>query len=237
MNEEDLEREAIRKRQKEVTESGSSWEDYVFDFLTERLKTCEDIKVRKVGNRRELETLKQESPNVYRSMFIPILNFARNKEALSDPSVIDEIFSHGVVGDTDIVVYSEKHQIPFVVVSCKLSLHGRLTETLFYSLYFRITSRMRFVLATPDKGKQSSSEKWESEWGTPESPTKDRILSTLFLDGVYVENVPRFMPRNFDPTKHSTAIGGIVRPLEELPKDIVRWYEDVKFSLWKGLNL
>lgn len=200
------------------------------------MKAHEDIKVRKAGSTKELETLKKQLPNVYRSMLIPIMNFAKNKEALSDPSVIDKIFSRGVVGDTDIVVYSQKHQTPFVVVSCKLSLHGRLTETLFYSLYFRITSRTKFVLVTPDKGKQSHKKEWESEWGTPENPTKDRILSTLFLDGVYVENVLSFMPSNFDPKNHSTKTGGIVRPLEELPRDIVRWYEDIKFSLWKELN-
>ncbi|RLI50245.1 MAG: hypothetical protein DRP09_20105 [Candidatus Thorarchaeota archaeon] len=53
----------------------------------------------------------------------------------------------------------------------------------------------------------------------------------LFLDGVYVDNVIEFMPEGFNPEKDKTALGGILRHLSELPVDILRWYEDIKFSV------
>jgi hypothetical protein len=80
-------------------------------------------------------------------------------------------------------------------------------------------------LATPDKGKQAS-ETWESEWGTEEQPSKDRILASVFLDGVYVQNAPTFMPSTFDPQKQGTHTGGIVKPLNQLLPDTIRWYEE-----------
>ncbi len=122
--------------------------------------------------------------------------------------------------------------MPIALISCKVSLHGRLTETLFYSLYYRLNGKLKVVLATPDKGRQSSKGVWESEWGSNERPTKGRLLASRFLDGVYIANVPIFMPPNFDPTYHGTVLGGIVRNLVELPLDIVRWYDDLKFSNW-----
>ena len=83
------------------------------------------------------------------------------------------------------------------------------------------------VLATPDRGRQSNEDRWGSEWGTPENPTKDRLLAESYLNGVYVENVAEWC--KYIKPGEGTAIGGIVRPLEELAEDLRRWSAEQKF--------
>jgi hypothetical protein len=246
MSEETLQDKILKARQSAVSRAGKKWENFVESFLKESFvqirntsqeesikKVVEDIEVRRMGKREEIAQIKQEYPQLYKSLFIPIVNYAKNRQFIvENPEIISTIFETGnVIGDVDIVTFSRKHQIPIAIVSCKVSLHGRLTESLFYALYYRITNKIKFVLATPDKGKQASKGVWETEWGTPQNPSKDRVLAMLFLDGVYVDNVPKFMPDGFDSRKESTALGGIVRHLSELPGDIIRWYEDIKFNI------
>lgn len=232
----------LKARQGAVSKAGSDWECYVENFLKGGLDAInkkrvdlsmiiQDIFIQRMGKKSEIENIRQAYPKLYETLFIPIINFAKDRDfLLKNPEVIDAIFETGIMGDTDIVVFSHKYQVPIAIVSCKVSLQGRLTETLFYSLYYRITNKIKFVLATPDKGKQVTTENWESEWGSIKNPSKDRVMSTLFCDGVYVDNVPQFMPPGFKPEKNKTILGGIVRDLSELPTDIIRWYEDIKFS-------
>jgi len=236
--------EEIKARQSAVSKVGNRWEDYVENALKDTFnhissttkdrnlkKIIADIEIQRMGKPSEIKTMKEEFPKLYKTLFIPIVNFAKNRQFLLEkPEIISEFFDNGVIGDTDIVVFSRRHQIPIVIVSCKVSLHGRLTETLFYSLYYRITNKVKFVLATPDKGKQAKN-KWQTEWGTSDNPPKDRILAMLFLDGVYVDNAPEFMPEWFDASKDKTDFGDIIRHLSELPRDILRWYEDIKFNI------
>ncbi|HEC93633.1 MAG TPA: hypothetical protein ENI51_11755 [Candidatus Atribacteria bacterium] len=245
MNEDTIREEILKARQSAVSKAGNDWENYVENFLKDSfeqiLKTSKDdelkkiigdIEVQRMGKKSEIEAIKHHFPKLYKTLFIPIMNFAKNRQFLIDnPEIIDTIFDTGFVGDTDVVVFSRKYQIPIVIVSCKVSLHGRLTETLFYSLYYRITNKIKFVLATPDKGKQAKKGRWDTEWGSPKNPSKDRMLSMLFLDGVYVDNVPEFMPEGFNPEKDGTELGGIVRHLSELPIDVLRWYDDIKFNI------
>ena len=132
-------------------------------------------------------------------------------------------YYESVWGDIDLVAVKGR-DLPIAVISCKVSLHGRFTETLFWSLLFRTLSRIKVVLATPDGGRGREN-LWVSEWGTPENPTKDRLLAESYLDGVYVENVPEFC-KGIRPGQ-GTVFGGIVRPLEELPADLIRWGEEV----------
>lgn len=245
MNEDIIREEILKARQSAVSKAGNDWENYVENFLKDSFKqiadatrdeelkkVISDIEVQRMGKKREIELIRTKFPKLYKTLFIPIVNFAKNRQFLLEKSeIIADIFDTGVVGDTDVVVFSRKYQIPVVIMSCKVSLHGRLTETLFYSLYYRITNKLKFVLATPDKGKQAKKGIWQTEWGTPDNPSKDRILAMLFLDGVYVDNVIEFMPEGFNPEKDKTALGGILRHLSELPVDILRWYEDIKFSV------
>ena len=245
MDEEILRDEILKSRQGAVAIAGNDWEKYVESFLKDAFTNISknakdesikriigDIEVQRMGKKVEINNIKFNFPKLYASLFIPIVNFAKDRQLLLEKEdLIYDIFENGVIGDTDIVVFSKKHQIPIVIISCKVSLHGRLTETLFYSLYYRITNKIKFVLATPDKGKQAKKGIWQTEWGTSENPSKDRILSMLFLDGVYVDNIPEFMPKGYNPHKDRTELGGIVRHISELPLDILRWYGDIKFSV------
>jgi len=198
-----LNEETARERQSRVVKAGGRWEDYVRLFLNEKLQ---GTGVEVIFGKGE-EEIKKRSSRLWKMLSMPI-----------KASTIQE----SVWGDIDLVAV--KGDIPIAVISCKVSLHGRFTETLFWSLLFRTLTRVKVVLATPDGGRAQKEEKWASEWGTSENPTKDRLLAESYLDGVYVENVEAFC-KNIKPTE-STALGGIIRPLSELPQDLVRWGEE-----------
>jgi len=195
--------ETVRERQRRVTLSGGNWEEYVRIFLNEELK---DTGIEVISAKHE-GPIKERSLKLWKRLLLP----------LKSP-IQDRIYK--IWGDLDLVAVKE--EVPIVVISCKTSLHGRLTETLFWSLVYRTLTKMKVVLATSDTGSGRKGE-LKSEWGSPENPSKNRQLAELFLDGVYVENVPEFCPELVEPT----AFGGIVRPLSELPKDIKRWSEEI----------
>jgi len=195
--------ESVRERQARVVKIGEEWEAYVKSFLDAELKTT-DIEV--VVGKNE-DAIRKKSQTLWRLLSIPVK---------TSPSQ-DHIW-----GDVDLVAV--RGEFPVSVISCKLSLHGRFTETLFWSLLYRLQTRTKVVLATPDAGRGKVGE-WKSEWGTPDNPTKDRLLAEAFLDGVYVENVKSFC-RNIRAGE-GTAMGGVIRPLDELPSDIVMWGKDI----------
>lgn len=190
--------ETAKERQSRVAKAGGNWENYIQLYLSEKLKGAH-FKILK-GN--------EIPPNstLWKKLSIP-----------TKVSTVEE----SIWGDIDLVAV--ENNIAIAVISCKLSLHGRFTETLFYSLLFRMLSKTKFVLATPDAGR-GQVEKWASEWGKPEDPTKDRVLAESYLDGVYVENVEEFC-KNKKPTER-TILGGTVRSLDELPADLIRWEEE-----------
>lgn len=201
-----MEEETARERQSRVVKSGGRWEEYVRLFLAEELQNTGI----EITYGKSEEQIKSRSLALWRRLCMPI------KSSINPESVW---------GDIDLVAV--KRNIPIVVISCKLSLHGRFTETLFWSLLFKILTRMKVVLVTPDAGR--GQEKWVSEWGTVEKPTKDRLLAESYLTGVYVENVKEFC--NGLKPEQGTGLGGIIRPLKELPEDIKRWSEEVlKFT-------
>jgi len=197
-----LNEETVAQRQSRVTKSGGKWEEYVRLFLNEKLT---DTGIEVIVGKNEGE-IKKRSMMLWKMLSIPL------KSSTSYDSVW---------GDIDLVAI--KGNIPIAIISCKLSLHGRFTETLFWSLLFRTLTRIRVVLATPDAGRQAKKEKWSSEWGTPDNPTKDRLLAESYLDGVYVENVESFC-KDMKPSE-KTITGGVVRPLSELVNDLVKWEE------------
>jgi len=199
-----LDEETVRERQVRVVEAGGRWEEYVRLFLNEKLR----------GTGLEVVVGKNEGEVKKRSRIL--------WKMLSTPIKASTV-EDSVWGDIDLVAV--KGEIPIVVISCKVSLHGRFTETLFWSLLFKTLTRIKVVLATPDGGR--GQETWLSEWGTPEKPSKDRLLAGSYLDSVYVENVEEFC-KNIKP-EEGTALGGIVRSLSELPQDLIRWGEEIKF--------
>lgn len=198
--------ESIEERQRRVQQSGQNWEQYVELFLKESLPPHVKVKSGKRINR---------DSKLGKRLSIPLKSSLRMEEAW---------------GDIDLVAYI--NSFPIAIISCKLSLHGRFTETLFYSLLFRTISKIKVVLATPDSGRGQKG-RWTSEWGTYDSPTKDRLLAESYLDGVYVENVPEFI-KDMKPDE-KTSLGGIVKPLSDLPKDLTSWAEETsKLHLWKA---
>jgi len=209
-----LSEETARERQSRVAKAGGKWEDYVRLFLNEKLH---GTGVEVIFGKGE-EEVKKRSVRLWKMLSMPI-----------KASTVQE----SVWGDIDLVAV--KDDIPIAVISCKVSLHGRFTETLFWSLLFRTLTRVKVVLATPDGGRAQKEEKWASEWGTLENPTKDRLLAESYLDGVYVENVETFC-KNIRP-EESTALGGIVRALNELPKDLVRWGEEISRFIYVKKSL
>jgi hypothetical protein len=195
--------ETAKQRQSRVVKSGGRWEEYVRLYLNEKL---EGTGIEVIYGKSE-ESIKNRSQKLWKFLSMPLKS-----------SPIQET----VWGDIDLVAVNG--ELPIAVISCKLSLHGRFTETLFWSLLYRMLTKIKVVLATPDTGRGQNN-KWVSEWGTPEVPTKDRLLAQSYLDGVYVENVPEFC-KDIKPGE-KTALGGIVKPLNELPKDLKRWAEEI----------
>jgi len=204
--------ETARERQRRVTLSGGKWEEYVRIFLNEELRNT-DIEI--IPAKYE-GPVKERSLKLWKRLLLPL------KSPIQD-------CLYYIWGDLDLVAV--KNEVPIVVISCKTSLHGRLTETLFWSLVYRLLTKMKVVLATSDTGSGKKGE-LKSEWGTPQKPNKNRQLAEIFLDGVYVENVPEFCPELIEPT----AFGGIVKPLNELPEDIKRWSEEILRLRQTGLS-
>ncbi len=178
--------ESVRKRQGDVQKTGDSWEDEVIDVMLPKIK-ADGLNIVK-GKKSEIRSL------FWKQLYVPTKR-------------------GGVWGDIDLIVYNVKTKKVIAIVSCKVSLHGRLTESLFYWLLFidKLKRPFKFVFATNDKGRGQG--KWNSEWGDNNAPTKDRELAEVYTDGVYVKNP-------------NTKLGGIVKPIEQLAEDILRWNKE-----------
>ena len=186
---ENKEYKTIDERQSYVQKSGEEWENKVMNFLNEELK--------KLGS--DLLVIKGDSitkqSSVWDKLTIPV----------GEPGSEQKIW-----GDIDLIVV-DKEKNPIAVISCKTSLHGRFSETLFYAIVLKdLVEDLKVLFATPDKGRQQKGGIWQSEWGSEDKPTKDRLLSSHYLDGVYILN-------------ENTKLGGMIKPLDDLPKDLIKW--------------
>ena len=177
--------ESVRIRQGEVQKTGEDWEDEVIRILQPEL------------NKHGIKIVKGKKEDI-RSFFWKQLYIPTKRD--------------GVWGDIDLIVYNRKNKV-IAVISCKVSLHGRFTESLFYWLLFKTLKRpFKFVFATNDKGRGQG--EWKSEWGRNEKPTKDRELAEKYTDGVYVKN-------------EHTKLGGILKPIEQLADDVIKWEKEL----------
>ncbi len=177
--------ESVRIRQGQVQQTGQGWEDEVITIIENKLKK-NGIKIVK-GKKDDIKSF------FWKQLYIPTKR-------------------DGVWGDIDLIVYNEKNKV-ITVISCKVSLHGRFTESLFYWLLFKTLKRpFRLIFATNDKGRGQG--EWKSEWGSNEKPTKDRELAEAYTDGVYVKN-------------QQTKLGGILKPIEQLADDIIKWSKEL----------
>jgi len=181
----------VDERQSYVQKSGEEWENKVMGFVNHELK--------KIGS--DLTVIKGRTVKKGSQLW----------DKLSIPVGKGEA-SQKIWGDVDLIVI-DKQENPVAVISCKTSLHGRFSETLFYAVVLKdMIDELKVIFATPDKGRQQKGSEWQSEWGSDDKPTKDRLLGSYYLDGIYILN-----PK--------TKLGGMIKHLEELPKDLVSWYK------------
>ena len=177
--------DSVRERQGAVQRTGDKWEDEVIEIISPELNE-HNIKIVK-GKKKEIKQF------FWNQLYIP----TKRK---------------GVWGDIDLIVFNKNHKV-IAVISCKVSLHGRFTESLFYWLLYKLIKRpFKFVFATNDKGRGQG--KWNSEWGSQENPTKDRELAEAYTDGVYIKNP-------------NTQLGGILKPISQLADDIIEWNKEL----------
>jgi hypothetical protein len=195
------ERTETQVRQSTVTREGAKFELHVNNSLNDFF-TSQNYNVRVLNGN---EVFKD--PDLKEHFNIPVRGFNKNW------------------GDVDLVVKDLDTNHPIALISCKLSLHGRFSETLFYSkIYREKIPDLKVVFATPDKGRQSKPGIWQTEWGTAGSPTKDRAFAETFLDGVFIDNEYLKREWNFDGT---TVLGGKIRPFCQLSLDIIRWKNEI----------
>jgi len=178
----------VEERQSFVAKSGKKLEIQVAEYLNKKLRK-HDIQI---IHGAFIKSNRTKYPRLYEYLSIPTKESHMKK----------------VWGDIDLVAVDNK-QNPIAIISCKTSFHGRFTETFFYSVMFRLLTRIKFVLVTADAGRGQKG-RWQSELGSEQKPTKDRIMGATFLDGLYTTN-------------ERTKLGGIVKFITDLPKDILYW--------------
>ena len=181
----------VDERQSYVQKSGEEWENKVMDFVNQQLK--------KLGS--DLNVIKgrtvKKSSQLWNKLSIPVGKGESSQK---------------IWGDIDLIVI-DKQENPVAVISCKTSLHSRFSETLFYAVVLKdMIEELKVIFATPDKGRQQKNSEWQSEWGSEDKPTKDRLLGSHYTDGIYILN-----PK--------TKLGGMIKHLEELPKDLINWHK------------
>lgn len=182
-------------RQSYVSKSGRAWELHVMNFLNKEFERAR-ISLQVIDGKR----LKKIYPKLWDILAIPV---GEGKTATK------------IEGDVDLVVVNKGDlNKPLAIISCKTSLHGRFSETLFYAIVWKqMLSKIVIVFSSPDKGRQAKKEKWASEWGSEERPTKDRLLAEHYLDGVYIGN-------------ERTNFGGKIKELRKLPEDLKKMLLD-----------
>ncbi len=176
-------------RQSQVQKTGDDWEAEVMRLLLPKIEKY------------DLNIVKGKTKEV-KQMFWNQLSVPTKRK--------------GVWGDIDLIAYNKSSLKVISVISCKVSLHGRFSESLFYSLLFKdkLKRPFKFVFVTNDKGRQQKEGKWQSEWGTNDKPTKDRDLAETYTDGVYVKN-------------SETCLGGICKDIIDLANDLIEWNKEL----------
>jgi len=191
------ERSQNQERQATVSREGAKFELYVKNTLND-LFSAQNQNIHILNGN---EVFKD--PDLKDHFTIPVRGFNKNW------------------GDVDLVAKDLDTKHPIALISCKLSLHGRFSETLFYSkIYREKIPDLRVVFATPDKGRQSKPGIWQTEWGTSEKPTKDRAFAETFLHGVYIDNEYRIREWGLNG---ATILGGKIKSFTRLCSDIVSW--------------
>jgi len=113
-----------------------------------------------------------------------------------------------VLPDTDILVLANtrKGPAPFCILSCKTSLHARLTESLFWAILVHERLRLKVAFVTLDL---------DEEFGTCKHPTRQhRVLGERFFDRMYSLN-------------NATVKCRQLRPFDDCCKDLLAWQAEL----------
>jgi hypothetical protein len=106
-----------------------------------------------------------------------------------------------IIGDTDIVIYHMKRNIPLMLVSCKTSIRERLSQSIFHLyLYRKKHPDIKLFFVTKDN---------DLELGSTTRANKNRILAES-------ENVYCYSQNPL------TEFGGCVHPFKQMIVDIKR---------------
>ena len=106
--------------------------------------------------------------------------------------------------DNDIILVSNTTDGPkaFGIVSCKTSLHARLTESMYWAILIKQQLAVKVIFVTLDL---------DQEFGTCRNPTRqDRVMGEAFFDMMYSLN-------------EATVKCPKMKPFSECSDDIVRW--------------
>ena len=136
MNGDDEHYKGIKDRQSYVSRSGRDWELHVMNFLNKHFDEMgENLEV--IDGKRIKKTSK-----LWYKLAIPVGEGETSTK---------------IEGDVDLVVVNKKEfNNPLAVISCKTSLHGRFSETLFYAVVWKdLIPGIKVVFSTPDKGRQA----------------------------------------------------------------------------------
>jgi hypothetical protein len=120
-----------------------------------------------------------------------------------DFSCMQIMTPHGdIIGDTDIVVYDKTRKKPLILVSCKISLRERMSQSLFHWFLYKAEKdpeiKLFFVTKDPDL-----------EFGSRENPRKWGVLAAHLGVYCYSQN-----PK--------TECWGTIFPFNNMIKDLKR---------------
>jgi len=165
-----------QQHQSEVTRAGRRFQEEIYRVVAEAITDPNLI----VANFR----IKQTHPEVYNSLQL-----------------------HTPIGsghvDADIIIFDRRKSLPVVIISCKTSLHGRITESLYSAHIYRdMYRRLKFFLVTKDNSRRS-------EWGSEAKAPQPRILAAH--ENIFVYS-----------TNPKTSLGGYIKSIDDLIRDIKR---------------
>lgn len=172
--------ETQSSHQSKASKSGKAFEDEIYELLV-----------------REIQSPKLSIHRPRTHVYKPHVKSPRRRYAcLTLHTPIGSI-----IGDTDIVIFNKEKKEPLVIISCKTSLHGRITESLYYArLYREKYGQLPQFFVTRDNHR---------EFGSEEKPRKSRVLATYEHIFVYSWN-----PK--------TILGGVVKSKDSFIDDIKR---------------
>ena len=171
-------------RQSWAAASGRAFEEHVARTITTRLAEQGILAVRP-------KTLQKPDNAIRQSVMLRIVRPCSPTPVLVEP-------------DNDVLLLSDTThgRKVFGIISCKTSLHARLTESLFWAILIKRQLPLKAIFVTLDL---------DEEFGSCKNPTRQgRVLGETFFDMMYSLN-------------EKTILCPKLKRFSECPNDIARW--------------